>query len=122
VGVDVGVGVGVGVDVDVDVVFNGAVDVNATFVVGVDVKDSGGAHVHGAVNVNDQVNVNVPVDVDAGPPEISRFCEPSPRIELGTPSLPRRCTATVLRGPDLSERAMGLEPTTTSLEGWSSTS
>src|SRR5262245_28318647 len=35
--------------------------------------------------------------------DTSRFlvwflAEPSPRIELGTPSLPRRCTATVLRG------------------------
>src|SRR5687767_1362475 len=50
-------------------------------------------------------------------------CEPSDGIEPSTPALPRRCTATVLRGQtfQLYERAMGLEPTTTSLEGWSST-
>jgi hypothetical protein len=76
--------------------------------------------------------------------------EPSPRIELGTPSLPRKCTATVLRGRtgfwffvgagvasrfeprhgqlgrlsssyQFWERAMGFEPTTSSLEGWNST-
>src|SRR5262249_12429402 len=50
--------------------------------------------------------------------------EPSPRIELGTPSLPRKCTTTVLRGRSFSTwrgRAKGLEPSATRLEGWSST-
>ena len=45
-------------------------DVSATVVVdsyvaqGVNVIDKGGAHVHGAVNVYDQVNVNVNVCVN----------------------------------------------------------
>ena len=45
--------------VDVDLVVDSAVDVSATFVVGVDVGDNGGPHVHGAVDDHDHVDVKV---------------------------------------------------------------
>ena len=51
--------------------------------------------------------------------------EPTTRLELVTPSLPRTCSTTELRGPtnrsESLERETGLEPATNGLEGRDST-
>src|SRR5690606_17066454 len=74
-----------------------------------DLRDRGGQRGLAMVDVTDGPDVDVGLvtdeflfrhcDSSSGPgPCAVLLSEPSPRIELGTPSLPRKCTATVLRG------------------------